>query len=236
MAGRKMKISLSVIIMAFNELDSIERVVREIESVLTNLGCSEIVIIDDGSTDGTGAVADRLAEEIPQVRVIHHETNRGLGEVYRTGFVQARGEYVTFFPADGQFPATIIEQFLPLMEDADMVLGYLPKRKGSLLARGLSLMEKVLYRLLFGPLPRFQGVLMFRRALLDNVELKSTGRGWAVLMEFIIRISRDGYRIVTVPTEVCPRLSGRSKVNNLRTIWANLKQVIILRRCLSRER
>jgi len=236
MADQKMKISLSVIIMAFNELDSIERVVREIESVLTNLGCSEIVIVDDGSTDGTGAVADRLAEEIPQVRVIHHETNRGLGEVYRTGFVQARGEYVTFFPADGQFPATIIEQFLPLMEDADMVLGYLPKRKGSLLARGLSLMEKVLYRLLFGPLPRFQGVLMFRRALLDNVELKSTGRGWAVLMEFIIRISRDGYRIVTVPTEVRPRLSGRSKVNNLRTIWANLKQVIILRRCLSRER
>lgn len=223
--------------MAFNEAASLAVVVLEIVSVLDKAGQPfEIVIVDDGSTDGTGAIADQLAKEIPHVRVIHHETNRGLGGVYRSGFAQARGDYVTFFPADGQFPAEIIEQFLPLMEDVDMVLGYLPERKGSLVARGLSAVERALYRLLLGPLPKFQGVLMFRRALLDELMLKSSGRGWAVLMELIIRASRRGYRIVSVPTQVRPRISGRSKVNNLPTIWANLQQLITLRHHLSDTR
>lgn len=224
---------ISAIVMAFDEVNSLEAVVQEIDSVLSELGRQyEVVIVDDGSSDGTEALAEQLAEELASVRVIHHETNQGLGGVYRTGLAQAQGDFVTFFPADGQFPATIIKQFVPLMDNADMVLGYLPSRNSSLLAKSLSGAEKVLYRLLFGPLPRFQGVLMFRRTLLDELELKSTGRGWAVVMELIIRASRGGYRIASVPTEMRPRLSGKSKVNNLATIWANLKQVIALRRYL----
>jgi glycosyltransferase involved in cell wall biosynthesis len=225
--------TLSVVVMAFNEEGSLEPVVREIGSTLKGLECSyEIVIVDDGSMDDTGAIADLLADEVPHLRVVHHEMNRGLGGVYRTGFVQAKGDLITFFPADGQFSASIIPQFVPLMGGADMVLGYLTDRESSLLAKGLSTAERVLYRLLFGPLPRFQGILMFRRTLLDEVTLKSTGRGWAVVMELIVRVSRSGYRILSVPTEMRPRMSGRSKVNNLHTIWANLRQVAGLRRYL----
>ncbi len=154
----------------------------------------------------------------------------GLGGVYTTGFTHAQGDFVTFFAADGQLPATIIKQFIPLMDNADMVLGYLPNRNSSLLAKSLSKAERVLYRLLFGPLPNFQGALMFRRTLLNELELKSTGRGWAVVMELIIRASRAGYRLVSVPTEMRPRISGKSKVNNLPTICANLKQLFALRR------
>ena len=69
---------------------------------------------------------------------------------------------ITFFPADGQFPPSTIKQFVALMDEADMVLGYLPSRKRSLLAKGLSFSERVLYTCLFGKLPRFQGVLMWR--------------------------------------------------------------------------
>lgn len=221
---------LSTIVMAYNEKGMLKAVVYELQSVLDGLGrLYEIVVVDDGSSDRTGVIADNLAEEIPHVRVIHHETNQGLGGVYRTGFTQARGDYVTFFPADGQFPTTIIAQFLPLMADVDMVLGYLPNRKSSLLAKCLSAGERLLYRLLFGPLPRFQGIVMFRRTLLDELELKSTGRGWAVLMELIIRASRGGYRLISVPTEMRPRMSGKSKVNNVRTIWANFRQMLALR-------
>jgi len=224
---------ISVFVAAFNEADSLASVIHEINSVLCELDhWYQVVIIDDGSSDGTGTIADRLAGELVTVRVIHHEANRGLGGVYRTGFVHSQGDYITFFPADGQFPATIIKQFVPLMDKADIVLGYLPNRKSSLLARGLSTAEKALYRLLFGPLPKFQGVLMFRRTLLQELELRSTGRGWAVVMELIIRASRKGCRLVSVPTEMRPRMSGKSKVNNLPTIWANLRQVLGLRRYL----
>jgi len=225
---------LSVVVMAYNEAGSLEAVVHEIHQTLEGLGRPyEVLIVDDGSSDGSAELADRLAETLPGVRVVHHPVNQGLGGVYRTGFAQARGDWITFFPADGQFPAAIIGQFAALMDRADMVLGYLlPERKRSLLGQALSALERLLYRLLFGPLPRFQGVLMFRRSLLDQFALKSSGRGWAVLMELIIRTNRGGYRVLSVPTAMRPRMSGRSKVNNPRTIWANLRQAIALRRDL----
>jgi dolichol-phosphate mannosyltransferase len=222
---------LSVMIMAYNEVASLERVAREIDGVLERAAPdSEIVIVDDGSSDGTETIADRLAASMPRVRVIHHRPNEGLGGVYRTGFREARGRYVTFFPADGQFPATIIEDFLPRMTDHDMVLGYLPDRRGSLVGKVLSLGERMLYTVLFGPMPRFQGILMFRTEILKRVELKSAGRGWAVLMELILRASRARDRLTSVPTTLRPRMSGTSKVNNFRTIWSNTRQMVELRR------
>jgi len=224
---------LSVVVMAYNEAANLEAVVQEIVSALTVIGCThEILIIDDGSTDGTGELADRLQIEVAAVRVLHHLQNLGLGGVYRTGFTEARGRYVTFFPADGQFPATIIQQFYPRMTDVDMVLGYLPQRKRSLLAELLSLVERVLYRIILGSMPKFQGITMFQRDLLDQFTLHSTGRGWAVLMEFILRVSRAGHCVESIPTEIRPRLSGASKVNNWRTIRANFKQILYLRRYL----
>ena len=218
--------------MAYNEAASLNTVADEITAAVQRLGVPyELLIIDDGSTDETGEIADRLAQQSGLVRVVHHAPNGGLGAVYRTGFSEARGLYLTFFPADGQFPATSIEQLLAVMPNHDMVLGYIPRRPG-MVPRMLSLLERLLYRALFGSLPTFQGVLMFRRVLLEEIELESRGRGWAVLMELIIRTSRAGYRVTSIPTGVRPRFAGRSKVNNFRTIWANLIQVLELRRCL----
>jgi hypothetical protein len=168
--------------------------------------------------------------------VIHHPANRGLGGVYRTGFAEAARDLVSFFPADGQFPATILETFHPLMAEHDLVLGYLPRRDSSPLAKGLSAAEKVLYRFLFGPMPRYQGVFMVRRSVLRALTLETDGRGWGVVMEMVLRICRGPYRVVSVPTTLRPRMSGHSKVNNLRTIWTNLKQALALRRTLQANR
>src|SRR3989338_281239 len=111
-----MKPDISAVIMAFNEKDTLKSVVTEIDSVLKAIGQSyEVLIIDDGSSDGTAAIADKLTQEFIHVRPIHHDANKGLGGVYRTGFAQARGDLVTFFPADGQFPASIIKEFVKLL-------------------------------------------------------------------------------------------------------------------------
>ena len=232
--AKSAELDISVLVMAYNEAGNLEPVVRELVDELGRLGQPwELAIIDDGSTDGTASLADTLSTDIPGVRVLHHETNQGLGGVYRTGFAEASGRYVTFFPADGEFPAAIIGQFLPLMDNADMVLGYLNEPDISLLSRILAWGERLLYRLLFGSLPRFQGVLMFRRALLDTVQLTSPGRAWTVLMELILRTYRGGYRMLSVPTELRPRMSGESKVNNVRTVVDSFRQLFILRRTLS---
>jgi dolichol-phosphate mannosyltransferase len=226
-------LDVSVVIMAYNEAASLKMVVDEIRAAVQRLGIRyELLIVDDGSTDDTGKIADHIAQQNEMVRVVHHAPNGGLGAVYRTGFAEARGLYLTFFPADGQFPASSIEQLIAAMPDHDMVLGYIPNRPGMVVSRVLSLLERFLYRALFGSLPTFQGVLMFRRALLEEMQLESRGRGWAVLMELIIRTSRGGYRVTSIPTGIRPRFAGRSKVNNFRTISANLVQVLELRRCL----
>ena len=231
-----MALSLSVVILAFNEEESLEAVVHEITSVLQTLGREyEVIIVDDGSTDDTGAIADRLASENLRIRVSHHTINKGLGEAYRTGFALAQGDLITFFAADGEIPAAAIREFTPLMDKSDMVLGYLPRRKSSLLAKSLSKAERMLFWLLFGSFPKFQGVFMLRRALLNEFELKCRGRGWTVVMELIIRASRGGYKIVSAPTEMRPRMSGKSKVKNLATILDNLRQVFALRRYLGKR-
>lgn len=229
--------TVSVVVMAYNEAANVASVLREIDIALRAVGRPyEIVAVNDGSRDGTGERIAALAAELPQLRIVHHEVNQGLGGVYRTGFAASRGRYVTFFPADGQFPAIIIGQFLPRMDEHDMVLGYLPKRDGPWLSKVLSYVERVLYRVLFGSMPRFQGILMFRRGLLAELPpLRSSGRGWAVLMEFILRTSRAGYRVVSVPTDMRPRMSGESKVNNWRTILSNLAQLRTLHGMLREE-
>lgn len=220
---------LTVVIMAYNEVRSLEAVTGEIAANVAELGAdAEIVIIDDGSNDGTASVARMLARNDARVRVIRHEVNCGLGGVYRTGFAEARGQFLTFFPGDGQFPATIIGEFLARMRERDLILGYLPERPRSLAGRILSRLERLLYRLLFGAMPRFQGVMMIRTDKLRTLRLRSSGRGWAVLMECVLRATRSGWRVESVPTAYRRREHGHSKVNNVRTVVSNMRQVITL--------
>ena len=227
---------LSVVVLAYNEVECLEGVIEELLGELRAVGKRfELIIVDDGSTDGTSAIADGLATLVSQIRVVHHGTNLGLGGGYRTGFREARGDLLTFYPADGQFPAAIIGQFLPHAAEHDLVLGYLPDRASSLTARALSFGERVLYRALFGGFPRFQGIFMIRRRLLDEIPLHSDGRGWAIVMELILRAARGRYRLVSVATESRPRQAGESKVMNARTIKANLEQLFALRRLMARQ-
>ncbi len=224
---------ITVVVMTFNEAASLTGVVEELHTALRRLGREfEILIVDDGSRDGTAAIAAGLQGSMTGIRVVTHEHNAGLGSVYWTGFRQARCPLVTFFPADGQFPATIIEQFARAIENHDAVFGTLDNPVG-FVGAALNRAERLLYLLLFGPVPRFQGIVMFRRRLLDEIPLQSPGgRGWAVLMELILKISRGPYRIANARTTLRPRRSGASKVRNPRTIWVNLAQAVRLRRLL----
>jgi glycosyltransferase involved in cell wall biosynthesis len=228
------ELDLTVVVMTFNEAATLGTTIDEIRAEAVRLGRPwEILIVDDGSTDGSGAAADALAGADPHLRVIHHPVNRGLGGVYRTGFEQAAARYVTFFPADGQFPAAIIGEFRAAVEGVDMVLGLLPPRRDSRLGHLLSTSEKALYRIVVGPMPPFQGILLFRRTLLQGMRLRSEGRGWGILMEFLLRSARGGARYVNRQTTLRARTAGRSKVNNLRTILANVRQMLTLRALLA---
>lgn len=226
--------TISVIVMAYNEVESVVTVTRDLHAVLSALTVPfELLLVDDGSSDGTSQAVESLAGELPSVRTVHHPENRGLGGVYRTGFSEARGDFITFFPADGQFEAGLVAEFFSLISSHDLVLGTLPKRQGSL-GKILSLTERRLYRALIGSMPEFQGIFMIRKAVLDTVPLLSAGRGWGIVMELILRVFRaNQYRIVNHPTRLLPRRFGHSKANTWRNIVANMRQLLMLRRLLA---
>lgn len=213
--------SISVIIPVYDEQASIEMVIREAVSTLGEIGKEcEVLVVDDGSTDKTGEIADRMAEKHKQVTVIHHKENRGLGVVYRTAFSNVKCDYLTILAGDGEVPASTIQTFLSSMDGVDMVLGFLPhgkfrsNGKPDWRSRLLSGTERMLYRTLFGTFPKFQGNLMFRRKLLEELPLSSTGRGWMIMSELLIRASRAKYKMISVPIEMRPRVAGKSKVKN----------------------
>jgi dolichol-phosphate mannosyltransferase len=227
--------AVSIVVMAYNEAKNLPAVVTDIGASLCAAGVPyEVLIVDDGSTDETPTVCAELQEASPCVRTIRHAANRGLGGVYRTGFAEARGEYVTFLPGDGQFAAEVVTRFYQQIGDVDMVLGYYPPAERPFVGRVLSKCEQALHRVALGKTPKFQGVFMFRRSLLGGLTLRSEGRGWGVLFEFILKVDRSGFRVRTVPTSLRPRLSGASKVNNVKTIVGNLVQIYRLRRLLGR--
>ena len=230
------RVALTVVVMVFNEELSLAGVVEEILRTARDLGTTfEVIIVDDGSTDGTSRVAADLADREAEVRVVTHEVNQGLGGVYRTGFTSATGDYVTFFPADGQFSSSCMKDFLSKIADHDLVLGYLDRPRISPIGRFLSFAERLLYQLVIGRIPRFQGIFMVRRRLLQEIEIGSSGRGWAVVMELIIKADRRGYRIGHQRTGIRARKHGRSKVTNVRTVAANARQMLGLRRHLNRS-
>lgn len=218
---------LRIIIMAYNEAENLPHVLDDVARELAEIP-HEVLVVDDGSTDGTGDVAARYAARFPAVRVLRHPVNLGLGGVYRTGFAERGRGFVTFLPADGQYPAHNVRRLLALSANADLVLGVLSGRRETLLGHALSQGERLLYRLLLGPLPRFQGLFLLRAEWLDGVSFRSDGRGWAIVMELLHLAARRKTRLAHVELELRPRLSGRSKVQNGRTIAANLAQLFRL--------
>ena len=223
---------LTVVVMTFNEEQNLPAVIDDVRRELALITPQhEILIVDDGSTDGTGAIASRLKEGDSRIRCVSHSPNRGLGEVYRTGFTKATGALVTFLPADGQFPASNVGRMYSAMGNQDAVFANIVQRPDGWIPSLLSTLERSLYRVVIGDTPRLQGLFMVRRSVLASMEFVSGGgRGWGIVMELVLRLHRGGYRLGEIVAEVRPRLSGKSKVTNFRTIWANLRQLRVIGR------
>ena len=229
-----MKESVSVVVMAYNEEATLRAAVDVVLEALE--GRYEVIIVDDGSTDNTKEIADKLATELPLVRVVHHSTNRGFGGIYRTSFAEVQNDLLYFMAADCQpIPSLYFEQFLPLFDEYDIVLGRLPKRRDPFLSKFFSWAEKQVFHTLFPGVPKVEGPFMFRRSLLDNVKLAlvdSNDRSWMILWELFIRAHRQGYKITTVKTRRRQRAHGKSRGNTWANVFVMIRSLIALCRVL----
>jgi dolichol-phosphate mannosyltransferase len=224
--------TLTVALALYNEAESLQPSVEAILSELLPSGWRlDLLIVDDGSRDGSSEIADALATRHACIRIVRHASNQGLGQVYRTGFESAQGEWLTFLPADGQYGMRDVLHLLGAREQtaADLVLGILSNGRESAAGKLLSGLERLMFRLLFGRTPPFQGIFLVRTDRLRQLPIRSRGRGWAIVLEMIIRADRAGFRWVNEPVCCRQRLAGQSKVANFRMVVLNLLQLLRLR-------
>jgi len=206
--------ALSLVIPAFNEEAGIATAIAEADDALAALAADyEVLIVDDGSSDATAAVAAAEAEGRPHVRVLRHSQNQGYGAALRTGFESARFPHVAFTDADCQFDLNDLARLVPLAAQHPLVVGYRVKRQDPWRRRFFSWGYNVLARTLLGTRVRDCdcALKVFRKAELAHL-LPQT-RGFFVNTEMLTRARQHGYDVAEVGVRHRPRLRGESKVS-----------------------
>lgn len=204
---------------AYDEVTNLAAVIGEARAELAAIGLAddgEVLIVDDGSTDGTSTLADELARSASNVRVIHHGRNRGFSGAMRTCFRESRGDWIFLGPADGQSSMSDVRRFLEASAHADIVIGVRESRADHAGRRLLSRAFHVIARSLLSiPVEEFSSILLFRRSLLDSMSLRSRDNGATMLPEVLFRAHSRGAVLTTVPVQHFPRRSGRAKGGRL---------------------
>jgi glycosyltransferase involved in cell wall biosynthesis len=191
--------SLTAFFPCHNEAGAVESVANSALAVLPRVAEQyELIIVDDGSRDRTGEIADRIAAGDERVRAVHHETNRGYGRALRAGFRAARHEYVFFTDGDGQFDPGELVELVRRVDEADMVIGYRIERADPphrlLFARWWGLLLRVLLGLNVRDVNC--AFKLIPRAVLDSVELESEGA--LISAELLCKAAGQGYTHVEI--------------------------------------
>jgi glycosyltransferase involved in cell wall biosynthesis len=226
--------SISAVLPAYDEEDNIEKATRDTAAVLGSLGLRdwEVIIVNDGSKDGTGAICDRLVAEDPgHIRVFHHRPNRGYAEALRTGFTGARHQLIFYTDSDNQFDVKEMKHLLPLIEQADIVCGFRIYRFDPLsrliLSWGFNLLVRIMFRI---PVRDIDCAFkLFRREVFDKVTIES--KKFFVDAEVLAKAKYHGFRLVELGVRHYPRTAGSSTVRpshvistlgELARIWINI--------------
>ena len=205
-----MKMGLTVFFPAYNEEGSIKKLTTDTLSVLQQISDDyEVVIVDDGSTDATGHIADALAAEDTHVRAVHHSTNRGYGAALRTGFRNAKKNFVFYTDGDYQFDIREITRLIPLIEQCDIVSGYRVKRADPWPRRVNAFLYGWLLKVLFGLKVRDVNCAfkLYRREVIEDMPMISDGA--LIDAEIFVRAARKGCRVKQTGVHHYPRKIGQ---------------------------
>jgi len=210
-----------VVVPTYNERENLEWLVGRIRS---SVPWVDVLVVDDGSPDGTGDLGDRMAAADPQVTVLHRATKTGLGAAYLEGFAVAlaRGyDVVGEMDADGSHQPEQLPRLLSALEHADLVIGSRWVPGGSVVnwplsRKVLSVGGNLYARLLLGmPLRDITaGYRLFRRSTLETIDLGSVeSAGYIFQTDLAFRTLRAGLRVVEVPIQFVERVRGQSKMS-----------------------
>ncbi len=211
-----------VIVPTYNERDNVEAIATRLRAAVPQ---ADLLVVDDNSPDGTGAVADALARGDEQVHVLHRPGKQGLGAAYKAGFgwgLEAGYEVLVEMDADGSHAPEQLPRLLAALGEADLVLGsrWVPggavvnwPATRKVISRGGSLYSRVALGL---PLRDVTGGFRaFRRATLEGIDYAQVAsQGYCFQVDLATRAVRAGYRVVEVPITFVERERGESKMSN----------------------
>lgn len=211
---------VSVFFPAFNDEGSITKLIHDALDVAPRITNDyEVIVVNDGSSDGTAAVLNSLASREPRLRVIHHTRNRGYGGALRSGFDSATKDLIFYTDGDGQYDVREMANMIPLMiEGVDVVTGYKIRRSDSRRRIVLGAIYKFLARRMFGlPIRDVDcDFRLMRREAIQSVTLTSTSG--CICTEMVYKLSRAGYHFAETPVHHYPRLHGQSQFFTLRRV------------------
>lgn len=223
MTRKKYYPSISIAIPAFNEEENIEWVIKDTLKTLPKyFNDYEVIVIDDGSTDKTGEVVDKLTKRRSNLKVIH-QPNGGYSVAMLTGIKAATKEYVAYMPADGQFLIEDMRHCFEVMKNNDLILGYRGGRsdytpKRIIFSYGYLLLLLLLFDIKYMDVG---WVNIWRTNEVQKLKLSAVG-GIFILTEILVRFKNKKYKIVEAPSYYRPRRAGEVKNAKLKVVFITL--------------
>ena len=214
---------LSVFFPAYNEEANLPSTIAKAKKVLLKVAKEwEIIIVNDGSKDKTGEVADRIAKTDKRIKVIHHNPNRGYGGALKSGLYSAKYPWIAFTDSDGQFDFAEITNFLAKQKEtgADMVVGYYKKRQVSKTKIITSKMWEAAVWIAFGlkVTDIDCGFKLISKKVVDSIQKLQSERGAFISSEFLIKSKKKGFKIVEIPITHYPRTKGAGTGRDIKVI------------------
>jgi glycosyltransferase involved in cell wall biosynthesis len=221
---------LSVFFPAYNDSGTIaSMVIRTVKHASELTPDFEIIIVDDGSADSTAEIADELARTYPQVRAVHHPTNRDYGAALQTGFRSATKELIFYTDGDAQYdPAELVQLWAKMTPDVDLVNGYKISRSDPWHRIVIGRVYHYIVSTLFGLKLRDVDCdfRLMRRTIFERINLeKSSG---IICVEMMKKIQDGGFRIAEVPVHHFHRAFGRSQFFNVRRLVRTGRDLLLL--------
>ena len=223
--------NLSVFFPCVNEEGNVETIVSKAVKVLEDLKINyEIILINDGSIDNTGKVADQLSKKNPNIRVIHHQKNLGYGEALKSGFYGAKYEVIVYTDGDGQFDFSEVTKFLEKIDESDLIIGYRLKRQDPffriIFKKGWALSLWMMFGLTLKDVDC--GFKMIKRKVLETIPRLESQRGAMINAELAIKARKSGFKIGQVGVNHYPRLSGKPTGANFKVILSSYLDLLKL--------
>lgn len=212
--------SLSVIIPAYNESENILGTLDNVTAALAPLGLTcEILVIDDGSTDGTGAVVTANADRFPHVGLLVNERNMGFGWTYRRGVEAAGLDHIVMVHGDNAWGAATLRKLFSRVGDADIIVGYTRDMWRSrtwtrtAISKTFTLLVNLITR---RGLRYYNGLQIHQAPVLRRLRIESSGYGFQA--EVLVKALRLTKTVVEVPMDLIERNNGESKAFRARNV------------------